>query len=130
MEWEDYWLKAKENFEAAALALQGDKLNVCASRAYYAVFVSSIAVLLKLTDFRAKDNDWQHSLVQGKLNRRLIMRKKVLPAEIRRIPMDLMALRHTADYKPQSVTAKEAQRAYSRAERFLYSIEKALGEKS
>ena len=128
MEWEDYWLKAKENLEMAALAYQSKKYNVCASRAYYAVFLASIAALIKLTHFRAKDNEWQHGQVQAELNRQLIMRKKLLPAELGRIPMDLMELRHLADYKPQSVTAREAKRAYDRAERFLTSIGRALGE--
>ncbi len=128
MEWEDYWLKAKENLEMAALAYQGKKYNVCASRAYYAVFLASITALIKLTDFRARDNEWDHSQVQAELNRRLIMRKKVLPGELGRTPMDLMELRHLADYKPQSVAAREAKRAYDRAEKFLSSIERALGE--
>ena len=128
MEWEGYWLKAKENLEMAALAYQSKKYNVCASRAYYAVFLASIAALIKLTNFRAKDNEWQHGQVQAELNRQLIMRKKLLPAELGRTPMDLMELRHLADYKPQSVAAREAKRAYDRAERFLTSIGRALGE--
>jgi uncharacterized protein (UPF0332 family) len=128
VEWEDYWLKAKENIEMAALAYQTKKYNVCASRAYYAVFLATIAALIKLTNFRAKDNEWQHGQVQAELNRQLIMRKKLLPAELGRIPMDLMELRHLADYKPQSVAAREARRAYDRAGRFLSSIERALGE--
>jgi uncharacterized protein (UPF0332 family) len=128
VEWEDYWLKAKENLESAALAYQSKKYNVCASRAYYAVFLASIAALIKLTDFRAQDNEWQHGQVQAELNRRLIIRQKVLPSELGRTPMDLMELRHLADYKPQSVAAREARRAYDRAERYLSSIERALGE--
>lgn len=128
VEWEDYWLKAKENLEMAALAYQMKKHNVCASRAYYAVFLASIAVLIKLTDYRAKDNEWDHGQVQAELNRRLIMRRKVLPAELGRTPMDLIELRHMADYKPQAVATKEAKRAYDRAERFLSSVENALGE--
>ena len=64
----------------------------------------------------------------AELNRRLIMRKKVLPGELGLTPMDLMELRHLADYKPQSVTAREAKRAADRAEKFLSSIERALGE--
>lgn len=35
---------------------------------------------------------------------------------------------HLADYKPQSVTAREAKRAYDRADRFLAAIKKALGK--
>ena len=128
MEGEDYWLKAKENLEMALLAYQSKKYNVCASRAYYAVFLASIAALIKLTNFRAKDNEWQHGKVQAELNRQLIMRKKLLSAELGRTPMDLMELRHLADYKPQSVAAGEAKRAYDRAERFLTSIERAMGE--
>jgi uncharacterized protein (UPF0332 family) len=128
MGWEDYWLKAKENLEIMSLAYQAKGYNVCASRAYYAVFLASITALIKLTDFRARDNEWDHSQVQAELNRRLIMRRKVLPGELGRTPMDLMELRHLADYKPQSVTAREAKRAADRAEKFLSSIERALGE--
>lgn len=112
----------------ALLAYQGKRYNACASRAYYAVFLASIAALIKLTDFRARDHEWDHSQVQAELNRRLIMRKKVLPGEFGRTPMDLMALRHLADYKPQSVAAREAKRACDRAEKFPSTIEKVLGE--
>ena len=112
----------------AAWALQSKKYNVSASRAYYAVFLVSIAALLKLTGIRAKDNEWQHGQVQAELNRQLIMRKKLLPSELGRTPMDLIELRHLADYKAQSVTASEAKRAYDRAQRFLSAVEKALGE--
>ena len=112
----------------ALLAHQNKKYNVCASRAYYAVFLASVAALIKLTTFRADDNEWQHGGVQAELNRQLIMRRKILPSEMGRTPMDLMELRHLADYKPQSVSAREAKRAYDRAERFLSSIETALEE--
>ena len=128
MAWEDYWLKGKENLDMAILANQGKKYNVCASRAYYAVFLASVAALIKLTSFRAKDNDWQHGAVQAELNRQLIMRKRILPSELGRTPMELMELRHLADYKPQSVSAREAKKACDRASRFLSSIEGALGE--
>jgi uncharacterized protein (UPF0332 family) len=127
VQWEDYWLKAKENLDVADVAWQGKKYNACASRAYYAVFLASISALLKLTSLRAMNNEWQHGEVQAELNRQLIMRKKVLASDLGRTPMDLMELRHLADYKPQSVTAKEAKRAYNRAEKFLRAIEKALG---
>ena len=128
MEWEDYWLKANENLEMAALSYQNKKYNVCASRAYYAVFLASIAALIKLTSFRAEDDEWQHGQVQAQLNRQLIMRRKVLPAELGRTPMDLIELRHLADYQPRSVSAREAKRACDRAERFLSAIERALGD--
>ena len=128
MEWENYWLKAKENLDVTSLAYQSKKYNACASRAYYAVFLASIAALIKLTDYRARDKEWEHGQVQAELNRWLIMRRKLLPAELGRTPMDLMELRHLADYKPQSVTAREAKRALDRAEKFLSSIENVLGE--
>src|SRR5882762_4750249 len=128
VDWRDYWSKAKENLEMAPLAYQRKKHNVCASRAYYAVFLASIAALIKLTDLRARDNEWDHGQVQAELNRRLIMRRKVLPSDLGRTPMDLMELRHLADYKPQSVSAMEARRAYDRAGRFLSSIGAALKE--
>jgi uncharacterized protein (UPF0332 family) len=122
----DYWVKAEESLEMALLAYKRKKHNVCASRAYYSVFLASIAALIQLTDLRARDNEWDHGQVQAELNRRLIMRQKVLPAEVGRTPMDLMELRHLADYKPQSVSAVEAKRALDRAKKFLSSIEGAL----
>lgn len=128
MEWEDYWLKAKENLEMAVLSFQNKKYNVCASRAHYAVFLASIAALIKLTSLRGEDNEWQHGQVQAQLNRQLIMRRKVLPAELGRTPMDLIELRHLADYQPQSVSAREAKRACDRSEAFLSAVERALGD--
>lgn len=110
----------------ALLAYQRKKHNVCASRAYYSVFLASIAVLIELTDLRAKDNEWDHGQVQAELNRRLIMRRKVLPAELGRTPMDLIELRLVADYKPRAISAQEAKRACDRAERFVLSIAAAL----
>jgi uncharacterized protein (UPF0332 family) len=126
----DYWAKAKENLEMALLAYQLKKHNVCASRAYYSVFLASIAALLKLTDLRTRNNQWDHGQVQAELNRRLIMRRKILPAELGRTPIDLMELRHLADYKPQSVSVTEAKRACDRAKKFLSSIEGALKEQA
>ena len=126
MDWDSYWAKAQENLEAALWANQNHKYNVCASRAYYAVFLASIAALLKLTDCRARDDEWSHSQVQAELNRRLIMRKKVLPGELGRTPMDLIGMRHLADYEPESLTHKDSKRACDKAERFLSAIEMAL----
>ena len=128
MEWEDYWLKGKENLEMALLAHQSKKYNVCASRAYFAVFLASVAALIQLTSFRAKNNDWRHDAVQAELNRQLIVRRRVLPSDLARIPLDLMALRHLADYKPPSVSAGEAKKACDRANKFLSAIETALGK--
>ncbi len=85
--------KAKENLEMALVAYQRKKHNVCASRAYYSVFLSSIAALITLTDLRVGDNEWDHGQVRAELNRRLIMKRKVLAAELGRIPMDLIELR-------------------------------------
>ena len=79
VDWRDYWEKAKENLEMALLAYEHKKHNVCARRAYYAAFLASVAALIKLTDLRAARNEWDHSSVQAELNRRLIMRRKVLP---------------------------------------------------
>jgi uncharacterized protein (UPF0332 family) len=128
MVWKDYWKKAEENLAAALLAFQHKHHNVCASRTYFAVFLASIAVLIKHTDLRVRDNEWDHGQVQAELNRRLIMRRKVLPAEIGRTPMELIELRHVADYKPDSISRREARRACDRAARFLSSIATALDE--
>lgn len=70
----------------------------------------------------------EHSQVQAELNRELIMRRKLLPADVGRTPMDLMELRHLADYKSQSVSATEAKNALKRAARFLYVIGEAFAQ--
>ena len=77
----DYWTKAEENLEMALLAYRRKNHNVCASRAYYSVFLASIAALIGLTDLRARDNEWNHGQVQAELNRRLIMRAKSFARE-------------------------------------------------
>ena len=125
----DYWAKAQENLEMGLLAYQLKKHNVCASRVYHSVFLASIAALIALTDLRARDNEWDHGQVQAELNRRLIMRRKVLPGDVGRTPMDLIELRHVADYKPEAVSVREAKRACDRAVRFLSAIASALEEK-
>jgi uncharacterized protein (UPF0332 family) len=130
VDWSDYWAKAKENLDMASFAYQRKSYNVCASRAYYAVFLASIAALIKLTDLRARDNEWDHGQVQAELNRRLIMRRKVLLGDIGRTPMDLIELRHVADYMPKSVSGKEAKWACDRSEKFLSAIAEALEEKA
>ena len=62
----DYWAKAEENLEMALLAYQRKKHNVCASRAYYSVFLASIAALIALTDLRAKVADYKPDAVSTK----------------------------------------------------------------
>lgn len=127
-EWRDYWLKGKENLNAALWAHEKKQYNVCASRAYYAVFLAGIAALIKLTGFRAEDDRWNHATVQAEVSRQLIMRKKILASELGRTSMDLMELRHMADYRPGSVSAQESKSASRRAQRFLSEVGKVLGE--
>ena len=128
MESSDYFAKAEANLEMALLAYRRRRNNVSASCAYYAVFLASIAALIELTDLRAPENEWDHSQVQAELNWRLVMRRKVLRAELGRTPMDLIGLRHLADYKPQSVSGAEAKRACQRATRFVLSIQTVINK--
>jgi hypothetical protein len=62
------------------------------------------------------------------LNRRLIVRQKILPAELGSVSQDLILLRHLADYKSQSITAKGARRAVEQARKFLAAVAGAIGE--
>lgn len=127
-DWKDYWLKGRGNLNAALWAHEKKRYNVCASRAYYAVFQASIAALIKLTSFRAVADRWSHATVQAEVSRQLIVRKKILASELARTSMDLMELRHMADYRRESVSAEEAKNASRRAQRFLSEVGKILGE--
>jgi uncharacterized protein (UPF0332 family) len=68
--------------------------------------------------------------VQAEFNRRLIVRQKMFPAELGRIPSDLVNYRHVADYRRRTVGKKVAGRCLEKARRFVTAVENKLKEET
>jgi uncharacterized protein (UPF0332 family) len=127
MSWASYLRKARTNLRTAQLAYEHDDFDSCVSRSYYAVFQAEIASLFKLTPFRQER--WGHDRVQAEFNRRLIRDQKVFPASLRFIHNDLIGRRHTADYSPQQVSARAAERCLGKATDMVSSIANILEQR-
>jgi len=84
MNWQEFLDKARSNLRVAERALMDGEPDPSVSRAYYAVFHAAIAALLKLTDYRPKEQTWNHESVAAEFNRRLI-RQRIMIARIFRI---------------------------------------------
>jgi uncharacterized protein (UPF0332 family) len=119
----DYLAKAHEHLAGAQSELQYDRTNSCARSAYYACFHAANAALLHagLTapePARGWSHDWVHASFVGQL----LQRRKFYPANLRRILPDLLALRHTADYRVTRVSQREAQQAVRSAQTLLQAV--------
>jgi hypothetical protein len=84
------------------------------------VFQVDIAALFKLTSFRYER--WGHDRVQADFNRRVIRDQKRFSASMRFVHNDLMGRRHTADYSPQHLNSRAAERCLSKAADMVLSI--------
>ena len=96
----DYLMKAQENLAGAESELTHGRTNSCVRSAYYACFQAAIAALLH-AGLSTPDppRGWGHDWVQASFVGQLIQRRKVYPASLRRSLPDLLALRHTGDYR-------------------------------
>lgn len=128
MPWRDHRRKAQANLQAAEVCLQEGLFDPGTSRAYYSVFHAAIAVLMYIGGYSPGRESWGHAEVQAEFNRRLIMRRKVFPAPLGRIPSDLLNSRHIVDYRRSSVGQKTAGRCLEKARRFVASVESKLEE--
>src|SRR5882672_5898409 len=119
----DYLAKAHENLAGAESELQHGRTNSCARSAYYACFHAAITALLHagLTapePARGWSHDWVHASFVG----HLIHRRKLYPANLRRILPDLLALRHKGDYRATRVSQREAQQAVRSAQTLVQAV--------
>ncbi|MEP0547331.1 MAG: HEPN domain-containing protein [Rhodothermales bacterium] len=112
--------KALQNFRAAQLLLKQELYDAAVSRAYYAAYLAARAALLGIG--RGED---KHDRVQAAFAEELVNRRKVYPGKQGAL-LDLMTLRHKADYRAESVTAKQAARGVRKAEAFVTAIHEEL----
>jgi uncharacterized protein (UPF0332 family) len=96
--------------------------DAAVSRAYYAAYQAARAALLGVG--RGED---KHDRVQAAFAEELVNRRKVYPGK-QGVLLDLMTLRHIADYKGEGVSAKRAARSVQKAESFVIAVQEELEE--
>jgi uncharacterized protein (UPF0332 family) len=124
MDWQIYLAKARNNLRTAQQAYEHGNVDSCVSRAYFAVFQSEIAALVKLTPFR--QDRWGHDRVQAEFNRRLIQERKLFAASQRFTHNNLIGCRHIADYTDQHVGLPGAERCLRKASEMVSIIADVL----
>src|SRR5687768_10107281 len=107
-----YLAKAEESLAGAESEFVNGRYNNCMNRCYYACFQAAVAALLG-TGIRPHDprGQWGHEFVQARFAGDLVGRQHRFPSELRPALDRLLALRQTADYRPDPVTETEAGRA-------------------
>jgi uncharacterized protein (UPF0332 family) len=87
---ESFILRAKENLADAEAALEADRYNACANRAYYAAFHAAIAALLH---FGHPPPSIDHAPVRAGFSKHLINQRKVFPSTMTNMLVDIMKVR-------------------------------------
>jgi uncharacterized protein (UPF0332 family) len=121
MDWQIYLAKARNSLRTAQHAYEHGDADSCVSRAYFAVFHSEIAALVKLTPFR--QDRWGDDRVQAEFNRRLIQERKLFAASLRFTHNDLIGRRHVADYKDNISVCKRPNGAYAKRSRWCQPLQ-------
>jgi len=120
---QDYLAKAHENLAGAVSELAQARYNSCARSAYYACFHAAIAALLHAGLVPAEPpRGWGHDWVQARFVAQLIQRRKVYAASLRRTLVDLLGLRHRADYRRDRISQRDAQQAVWHAQAFVQAV--------
>src|SRR5438128_6165078 len=97
---QDYLAKAQESLAGAESELAHRRFNSYARGAYYACFQAAIAALLDAgSSPPAPAGRWGHDFVQARFVSQLIQQRKHYPATLRRTLVELMVIRHKADYQ-------------------------------
>ena len=113
--------KAEHNINVAKGELNGDAYDICVSRAYYAMFYCTEAILLT-KDLRFS----KHSAVQSAFGHYFVKTGEV-SYDLHRILLDTDAARNRADYDHMvEATKEEAEKVLKDAEYFVIEIKKKL----
>lgn len=124
---EAYLRKARESLASAEADLHAGRFNSATNRAYYAAFQASVAVLTA-NGIRPRRDAWEHRFVISQVSGKLIIRRKVLPARLTGLLDILLERRLRADYRPVSVSKREANDSTNRARDLVNEVRRATGE--
>ncbi len=118
--------KAQESLHAAELCYNEKLYNSTANRAYYAMFQAAVVALSHL-GIQPNSEQWSHENLQATFVRELIHQRKLLPRHIARYLQDGLRLRLKADYKEETLSAKQAQKIMRWSREFMQLIEGYIG---
>ena len=121
-----YLTKATESLLTAESEFVNGRYNSCANRCYYSCFQAAIAALLQ-EGIRSQGQRWSHESVQAQFVGVLINQRKRYDPELRRVLSDNQILRDQADYRPELVTATQANRALRRSRAFVNAVRQRGG---
>lgn len=122
---ETYLAKAKESLAAADADLAAGRYNAATSRAYYAAFQASVAMLIE-NGIRPRGDAWDHRFVISQFSGKLIGRRKIVPARYRGSLDRLLKARLLADYRPASVSKHDARNYVAEGKQFVRAIIESL----
>ena len=117
--------KANESLEAAERCYSEGMYNSSVSRAYYAMYQAAQTALEAAGFIRA---EWIHGGLQASFANELTRRRKVYSAFLARDLNVVQELRHTADYRNNDVSKRQAMRALAKASEFVGQIRKELSD--
>jgi len=122
-----YIEKAIESLASARADFAAARFNSCANRSYFACFQAAVAALVAAS-VRPADprGEWSHEFVQSQFNGRLVNRRKLYPAPLRRVLRDTIEVRDKADYTTSSVSERAARRVLQEAGDFVRAIEEKV----
>jgi uncharacterized protein (UPF0332 family) len=122
-----YLAKAAESLTSTQTDFAAARYNSCANRAYFACFQAAVAALLHAGVQPADPKgEWSHEFVQSQFNGRLITRRKLYPAHLRRVLRDTMEIREKADYTVSLVSERVAKRVMQQAEEFVRAVQERV----
>jgi uncharacterized protein (UPF0332 family) len=120
-----YLAKATESVLTAESEFVNGRYNSSANRCYYACFQAAIAALLR--EGIRPAGQWSHAFVQAQFVGVLINQRKRYDPALRRVLADHQSLRDRADYRPELITATQAERALRRTRTFVTAVRQRGG---
>ncbi len=115
--------KANESFKAAELCYDEGLYNSSVSRAYYSMYQAAQTALEAAGLVRS---EWTHGGLQATFANELTRRRKLYSAFLARDLNVVQDLRHTADYRDNEVSKRQATRALAKAREFVGQVKKGL----
>ncbi len=114
--------KSLENLHGAELAFNHESYNVSVSRAYYAAFHAARAALYRYGFTPTTD----HKTVQSLFNSELCNRRKIFPATLKSLLLDMQNRRGIADYELTMTSKSEAAKQFKKAQGFVITIQQEI----
>jgi len=115
---EAFLRKARESLASAEADQRAGRFNSAANRAYYGAFQAAIAALIAHGILR-RGRYWEHRFVMSEFSGTLVARRKAVSPKLGGKLELLMTTRLVADYNPDGVSRRAAERSVREARSFL-----------